>query len=254
MAVFTPQRAAFPLHQDNYAFIPDSKVLPGVLAQLREEERMPDIGDLRLEVHNPPTFFHKSPASFNDPMSIFYVVNAMLLSQRGHYIRPTYLVPYLRDHVHQFYWSSNVVGRIVAGVQMACSLMYEDEGHAIQNGQYDATWLPIGKGRDSHGAYYVLDPRGGDEGLLWLAGLRDGAFKLSRRLLAAERDGVFEEEGVTGKGVVAHEFIMEMAPNPIRSASAYLAQTHPGRKFSHVLYDPTNDTFAQFLSASRGEA
>jgi hypothetical protein len=247
MAVFTPQRAAYPLHQDNYIFQPDAKVLSGVIDQLKEEGRWPEeLEQYRFSFKDHRGFFHKTQASFNDPMSIFYVLDMVVKSQRGHYIRPGYLTPALRDLVPAFYWNANVVGRILAGIQVACEWEYGSD-HAIQsheneNGEraeaYDKTWVPFAKGRDAKGAYYVIDPRGGNEGLLWLAALRSRFYQLSEMLMRNEQAGEFDPEGIIGKGMVAHDFISEHAPGAIRSKAGYLAQVHPGRRFSHVLYEP----------------
>ena len=247
MAKFQPQRAAFPLHQDNFQYSPDVRVQPGVLRNLKDEGRYPED---EMEGYNvaPPQdngLYRKKQATFNDPIAIFYVLSAILKTPRGHYIRPRYLIPYLRDNHRQYYWSEVSIGRIVAGIHGTCKEMYEE--HIEMDTGTDEKFIPFASGRDSKGRYYVVDPKGGTEGILWLTAFMSNAHKRSRLLMAAEAAGDFEAEGILGHSVVGWDYMLEFAPSPIRSVEGYHAQTHPDKAFSYVAYDsgPMNEpTFA----------
>lgn len=250
MAKFQPQRAAYPIQKDMYRVIPDWKVLPGVYQQMVDDDNLPANAE-GLKVELPKgRLYHKTPASFNDPISVVYVLDALLKVPRGHYVRPSYLVPILTDDHPQMYWSANVVGRILAGIHVVCDEEYGMDGYTLRKVRKNAEdgsehrevndekWLPFANGRDSKGKYYVIDPQGGNEGLLWLARMRENAYKAARALMVAEAAGDFEPEGVVGSGVVANEFIGVLAPPPIRTPTGYQSQTHYNRQFSYVQPEP----------------
>lgn len=238
MARFQPQRASFPLHEDNFQYSPDVRVQPGVLASLKEEGRYPEeeMAPYLVAVAHGNSLYRKKQATFNDPIAIFYVLDAILKTPRGHYIRPRYLIPYLRDNHRQYYWSEVSIGRIVAGIHGTCREVYEE--HIEMDTGTDEKFLPFASGRDSKGRYYVVDPKGGSEGILWLTAFRSNAHKQSRLLMTAEASGDFEAEGILGHSVVGWDYMLEFAPTAIRSVSAYHAQTHPNDRFSHVAYEP----------------
>ena len=240
MALFKPQRARYPIHEDNFVFSPDVKVQPGVITRLKEEERFPEeqMAGYQLAVAHQNTLYRKKPATFNDPIAIFYVLDAILRTPRGHYVRPRQLIPYLREQHKQYYWSETSVGRIVAGIHGACKEVYDGDWTVDANREeFDDSLVPFASGRDSKGRYYVIDPKGGTEGILWLTALRSNAYKKARLLMTAESSGDFEAEGILGHSVIGWDYILEWAPDPIRSATAYQAQLHPHRKFAYVAYE-----------------
>ena len=243
MAKFTPQRARFPLHTDNFQFSPDVRVQPGVIEQARSEGRLP----AEMEHHNialaPKNgLYRKSHASYNDPIAVLYVVDAILKTPRGHYIRPRYLIPYLRQQHMQYFWSETSVGRIVAGIYGAIVFDVYEEHILNENmsSQADTEKAPFASGRDSKGRYYVVDPLGGNEGILYLTALRNAAYKRGQLLMLAEQNGDFESE-YAGSAKVGWEAILEYAPTAIRGKTGYYAQTHPEDRFSYVTYDVGNE-------------
>lgn len=238
MAQFKPQRAVYPLHTDNFQYMPDVRVQPGVLGSLKSEGRYPeeDMVTFKVAMDHKGPLYRKQHSSYNDPICIFYVADALLKVPRGHYVRPRYMIPYLRESFPQYYWSENSVGRIVAGIHGACKEMYDEHLVDPQTNEYDDKRTPFASGRDSKGRYYVIDPKGGTEGVLWLTALRSNAFKWSRLLMTAEANGDFENE-YTGTQNTGREFVMEFAPDPIRGGLAYQSQLHPDRKFSYVVFE-----------------
>lgn len=238
MAEFKPQRARFPIHTDNLQYVPDMKVLPGELQRLRDESRFPEeeMRGYNAIINANNRLYRKSAVNFNDPIAVFYVLDALLKVQRGHYIRPRYMVPYLRESHKQYYWTEAAVGRIVAGVWESCRQLYDEE-YCSFDGEYDESYLPFARGRDSKGRYYVVDPKNGTEGILWLTAFRSNAYKRAQMLMSAELAG--EGDEALTHAVVGYDALMEYAPDPIRTPMAYHAQLEPGRRFTHVVYDIT---------------
>jgi hypothetical protein len=101
--------------------------------------------------------------------------------QRGTYIRPHYLMPRLRDLAPQYSWETRSLGRLLSGLNVAAAVEYDiwDDPHKP----------PFGKGRDARGTYYVIDPLGGNEGLMWLLNCRKVMMRRVEGVMVAESHG-----------------------------------------------------------------
>ncbi len=206
------------------------------------------------------SLYHKVPASFNDPMSVYFVLDALVNSARGTYLRPTYIVAFLRVHIGQFYWSNGVVGRIMAGLNGVCREVYlKEEGNAYiidsHGRQRDGSepeieederehHLPFAQGRDSKGRYYVIDPQGGNEGLLWLLQCRKLFLREARQSMKDDDTGRFRENW--GGELGPTEYYYQQIDGPARTAVAFRNQlqgdvnfTQPTAEARKMKFDAT---------------
>jgi hypothetical protein len=234
------KRRVFPHHRDMYGYAGDPHVVAQTVAE-EEESGGSSVQDA-LQRHgalnrraDPGRLYHRSANSFNDPMSVYYVLDAIVESKRGTYLRPSYLVNHLQTAVPHIYWSNGVVGRIMAGWFHLCEEMYinddingeyiivpddeEDEQEAARR------LLPWAQARDSQGRFYVLDPEGGDEGLLWLLMARAEFLKLATQAMQDDEEG---ENGKNwGKEMAPTDYFAAVMEERVRPAHTYRAQLSP---------------------------
>jgi len=186
MANAFPHRVpkTFPLHYDTRMFSPDPHGLAQAIEELKAIPTVLDIiGERPWQEWPVRRLYRKHKAAFNDPICLLAVLETMLNAQRGTYIRPEYLLVPLGAEWMLYHWDNRVLGRMLSGIFIACK---EDYGN-----NFDDTTSPIGKGRDSRGTYYVVDPKGGNEGIAWLLQARKKAISLGHALMAAEQSGAY---------------------------------------------------------------
>jgi len=226
----TDKRKVFPLHTDQYQFQTDFRAVGAVIEEIHEREAESGLEALQKygalnERPESKTLFHKAVNSFNDPISVYFVLDALVTSERATYLRPSYLVAYLRRQVPQFKWTIGVVGRILAGFNaMAEELYLVDSDEHIVADDSDAAkrLLPFAQARDSQSRFYVIDPEGGDEGLLWLMQCRK--IWLDLALQSMEDDDRNQPKANWGNEYSPAEYYMNHIEEPARNAVAYRAQ------------------------------
>jgi hypothetical protein len=248
MGVFAGKAKTFPYHVDGLAYYPDMEAVTRELTDIESKDT--DSGKMALSVHgslkeraDPYSLYHKVPASFNDPISVYFVLDVIVNSQRGIYLRPAYVTAFLREHIGQFYWSTGVVGRIMAGLSTVCADVYLNEqpegeylvtergprkdGAAVAFDEEDLYHhVPFANGRDSHGRYYVLDPQGGNEGLLWLLQARKLFLQEARQSM--RDDGVGRNRDNWGNENSAADYYAQHLGAPARSGIAFKNQLQGG--------------------------
>lgn len=237
-------RRVFPHHRDGYSYTGDPFVVEATIQDVKVKgteagaDALRDFGPLNERAVR-ENLFHRTPNSFNDPMAVYFVLDAICESRRGIYLRPIYLVHFLTEQVPQFYWSVGVVGRIMAGFYHQCEEMYinddinDDYIHVDEDveDKHDAALrlLPFSQGRDSRGRFYVLDPEGGDEGLLWMLQARQKFLKEAMK--AQEDDGVGKYKENWGKWSAPTDYFAEFMEHRTRPAGAYRNQLQGGASF-----------------------
>jgi len=181
----TPEKA-FPLHKDVWAYYPDGHAAKEAYKDAKEkqlEEVMDALGDSNPFPQTQPLVpFRKHKAQYNDPICVLGLLDALLLSQRGIYIRPGYLLDTLNRKFPHYYWSTQIVGRMLAGLNEVSKNIHDGEIREV----------PFARGRDSKGNYYVMDPKGGNECLLWFIKVRQVTVDRVQNLMRAEAGGNFE--------------------------------------------------------------
>jgi hypothetical protein len=232
--VFPVQTKSFPLHKDPYAFVYDTAV-PAELIDEVTEKNLPDaMGTISLphfqHGNRHKQWYHKTQAAFNDPLSAYFVLDAMVNSERGTYLRPLYLCQFLQTAVVQFYWTPTLIGRIMSGLEGACYSAYVEDspgefipdthanGDKLPESEVRAE-IPFAKGRDSKGKYYVIDPRGGNEGVLWLMAARAAFYEKSQMSINGEKFGDFEAG--RGNALTPVEWYKVVIPDTARDVQEY---------------------------------
>jgi hypothetical protein len=137
--------------------------------------------------------------------------------QRGLYIRPHYLLPELQRDYPQYWWNNRALGRILSGISAANGEDYL-MGHESQ-----ARNRPIGKGRDAKGVYYCIDPKGGNEGILWLLRAREKTMKLALGVMEAEQRGTFDFSLGT-EAQPSEQYVVWLGDSWTRTPTNYEAQ------------------------------
>lgn len=132
-------------------------------------DQIPDFAD-RLK--------HRTRSGFNDPMSVFLVIDAMLSAFPGSYLRSMYLSLWLNRNRPDFIWEPITVGRIMGEIVDVAAETFEGMER-----------FPVDRGTDWRGHYIVIDPDGGYTGRLWLYKLRQRLIEKCQALLDAEFDG-----------------------------------------------------------------
>jgi hypothetical protein len=173
---------AFPNHRDPRAYSVDPI---GFEESVKELMEVPSAAEALAPTPYPDwpvkRFYRKHRAQTNDPICILAVIECMLRTTRGVYVRVDYLAGPLENDFPQYDWDNYVVGRMMAALQTACMEDYDN--------QFDRVDAPIGRGRDGRSSYYVVDPHGGNEGLGWLLNARKRAMAMSLDLMKRERRG-----------------------------------------------------------------
>lgn len=236
------KRKIFPHHHDGGGYNADEYVVEELIAT--ETEKGGESTQYALKSHgvlsrrgNPRQMYHRSKNSFNDPLSVYFVLDAICESKRGIYLRPAYLVHYLNDNVPQIWWNNAVVGRIMAGFFHLCTENYwnddiDNEYLKAHDTEQAQILQPFAMGRDSKGRFYVLDPEGGNEGLLWMLQARQTWLILAMDSIADDRDG---RPGANwGKENAPTDYYMEHHPARARNAKAFRAQLGGAATFQRL--------------------
>ena len=237
-------RKTFPSHGDAFSYQPDpeaGKVSFNLVAEQGNPtfvENMQGVQPFRKV----PNFFRRSKPNFNDPMAVWFVLDALVKSAAHTYIRSQYLAPFLQNTSPQFSWNTDNTGRILAGLWETHRETYldeEDEGGMLyipdRTGDGEPIpeekrlhMLPFALGRDGRGKYYVIDPQNGHEGRLWLLKFQYIMGREAEKAMRAEAGG--ELGAFQGKAQTPSAWYLSLAPDPVQSAQAHLASLHPGRK------------------------
>jgi hypothetical protein len=249
-------RRVFPHHRDEHRmYIPEPFVVEANVAELQEKGLPNDLdiltrhGDLQKRA-DPQMLYHRPPNSFNDPMSVYFVLDAICESRRGTYLRPWYLVDYLNRQVPQIHWTAGVVGRIMSGFFHLCEEMYINDDvvdeYLLPKQEFDTAEerheaqlrvLPFAQGRDSLGRFYVLDPEGGNEGLLWMLMARRIWLELAEQAMVDDGDG---HHGRNWGGEQAPtDYFMAHFSERAREARPFRNQLQGGATFQRPAQKPT---------------
>jgi hypothetical protein len=229
------RQKSFPMHRDGHALVIDNSGID-TITRRAVSEGVESI-QRTFENENPfkrfPNFFRKMSPNFNDPMVLYYLLDALYITQPGSYIRVPYVTQYLNDARPMYAWTVDLVGRMMAGLWETAIENYLDEvdGDGMEyipskNGDGEEIpeakrlkHLPFALGRDSSGKYYVIDPDGTIEGRLWLLRFRMIAGDL------AYRARVDEQDGHIGAGMAkCHtpaSYYIPISPDPIGSAQFF---------------------------------
>ena len=232
---------AYPSHRDPFAFTMGNGLYKDQFDSLMADG--PESFKRSFEEKKPfikvPRFYRKMKPNFNDPMTLYYILDILVDSAPNTYIRPTYLVPYLNERAPMFYWTVDLVGRMMAGL-WECSIQTyldeEDEGGMLyiadKTGDGEdipqarrMRQLPFALGRDGRGKYYVVDPNNGVEGRFWLIEFRRRIIRLCYEAMQAERDGDLGKHKATNNTPL--DFYIGLSPDPILSAQAFRANQAP---------------------------
>lgn len=195
-------------------------------------------------------FFVRQQAQFTDPRCLYHVLDAIIQSSPGTYVRPRYVAAWLNNAQHQYLWPGGTVGRLLAGVAEQARMVYgvgNDEGVEYEENE---RYLPFAGARDGVGQYYVIDPLGGNEGRLWLMTLRARMRDLSEEQSQADNRG--ERRLHFASTLNAADAVMGWCGDcgPVRSLAAYEAQTldpddpsldvMPARSYEEVYSNPAD--------------
>jgi len=184
------QPKMYPLHYDAWQYYPDHAAVQEAVDNAFEGEVQEIVQGLGRDPLRPPKYkrpYRKIKAQFNDPICTFALTDLLIQMQRGIYVRPGYLRDLLNNRWPQYVWSNSLVGRMLAGMVRVCQSMYPEVGEKE---------TPLARGRDSKGNYWVIDPKGGNEGLLWLVRARRIFADLCGELM--DREAVMRVEALEG--------------------------------------------------------
>jgi hypothetical protein len=233
------RRKIFPFHRDQQGYTGDASIVRDTIVDLSEnggeqsQEALKKHGSLNRRGDR-SAMFHRTKNSFNDPLSVYFVLDAIVESARGVYLRPSYLVHYLNDHVPQIWWNNGVVGRIMAGFSHLCMQLYFDDDFSNEylleeHRDEAAKKAPFAQGRDAQGRFYVVDPEGGDEGLLWLLQARQ--IWLDLAIVSMQDDAAGTPGENWGKAEAPYDYFVEHLDEPVRDAKAFRAQLGGAQTF-----------------------
>ena len=191
-AMLTPnpiKAKAYPLHQDVGQYYSDP-------AAIREQiDIAQDIDSVKERFDGAffprpdlKRYYRRHKFQMNDPIGLYFVVDMLCQQQRGTYIRPQYLSTALTPQQPLYYWDNRALGRALSGLWSACLEEYRQPNGAA----LDPKWLPLARGRDARGVYYCLDPKGGNEGVLWLLRCRKVLMRHAKTVMNAEASGNFD--------------------------------------------------------------
>ena len=229
------RQKAFPNHRDAFSLVPDPVGMEALTKRAIEggiesvERSFEDVNPHRRF----PKFYRKHTPNFNDPMVLYYLLDALYTSQPGTYLRPTYISARLSKTAPMYAWNVDAVGRMMAGLWEACIENYLDaeddqgmeyipstrgDGREIPD-KFRMRHLPLARGRDAMGKYYVLDPDMTIEGRLWILKFRKVAADLSYKAMMDEKDG--DLGAGMGKTFLPSTFYLSLSPDPIGSAQYF---------------------------------
>lgn len=237
--LFQKRVKRFAQHSDSFQFYGDAAERDNQINTIRDM----DIGVVnevfRAGWKPVPTqrrLFRIQKAQFNDPLCLYAILEQLVISRPGIYVRAEYLDQPLTHTYPQYFWPVGTIGRMMAGLSSTCQVEYEPVA------QYQ---VPFDHGRDARGTYYVIDPMGGDEGFLWLLRCRNIMLEKVQEHISHEMRGDFEWGGVgwTQPSVLYYDWF---ADTRIRDADAYKSQWRfappPGRPRT---LDVTDDPFVR---------
>ena len=247
-------RRVFPHHRDARQYVPEPFIVEQTVTEMKDKGLPNDLdiltrhGDLQRRA-DPQWLFHRPPNSFNDPISVYFVLDALCESRRGTYIRPWYIVDQLNKQVPQIYWTPGVVGRIMAGFYHLCEEMYInddiDNEYLLPKEEFDTgeerqeaqrRVLPFAQARDALGRFYVIDPEGGNEGLVWLLMARQIWLDLAEQAMVDDGDG---RHGANwGKEQAPTDYYSEHFEERAREARAFRNQLQGGATFARPAEKP----------------
>ena len=217
MGVFQKRAKMFNQHTDGHQFYTDI---------VGREDQLKAVQELDIEAINeafgtsfwpktkPERPYRLLKAQFNDPVCVYALLDLLVRSRKGIYIRGEYLEDMLTREYPQYVWQGSTIGRMMAGLKAVCAQEY----YTIPEEE-----LPFAKGRDARGKYYVIDPRGGDEGWLFLLKCRKIAAIRVQEMMQAQRQGDVEcwNSGFTQPSVLYGEWF---DGTRIRDDETYRAQ------------------------------
>lgn len=217
---------AFPLHYDAWGYYPDHHA-----ARVELDTGLPDAVVAALPAHplreaKHKHLYRKIKAAFNDPICSYALIDILLQMQRGIYIRPGYIKDLLNNRWPQYVWSNQLLGRMLGGLCTHVQKVYSE---------VDEREAPIARGRDSKGNYWVIDPKGGNEGLLWLVRAREVFLTLSEDIMA--REAVMRVEALeesTHDYQKPEEFYEDVLSFRIRQEPYYQASWRPDSEFGRT--------------------
>lgn len=224
---------AFPLHYDAWQYYPDHAAADAELRSIIENG--PDaVRDMvGLDVLREPKYKHlyrKIKAGFNDPICHYALFDLLIQMQRGIYIRPGYLKDLLNNRWPQYVWSNQLIGRMLGGLSRLHGKIYSEVSDRE---------TPFARGRDGKGNYWVVDPKGGNEGLLWLL--------LARRIFLQLAENVMDREAVMRVEVLEASTYEYQRPEAfyqdhlvfrIRNEDNYRASWRPDEDFGRTTSAP----------------
>jgi len=125
---FLGRPKTFLLHKDAYQYYPDDGMLAETIARVRDTEIESVNAELGAEWYpkKPRPFYRRVRAQFNDPFCVFAVLDALVRSQRGIYIRPYYLLNDFALWYPQYYWEAGIIGRIMSAICLIAETEYDE--------------------------------------------------------------------------------------------------------------------------------
>lgn len=215
-------KKAYGLHADAHAFYPDPGAVPRVLEQAMTISSV--AANMPTKFRNLPVKhpYRKHPSQYNDPLCVYAIIDLMVRAQRGIYLRASYLIPELTREWPLYFWRAISIGRTMSGIQYACQVAYAGE----TAGDRPKYVTPIERGRDAKGPYYVIDPAGGNEGLLWLLKSRDVLVEWIENMMLREAAGDLDHSLIGLEQGFNHpsDLYPHLLPGCIREPEFYLAQ------------------------------
>src|SRR5574343_531971 len=155
-AFFSKREKMYKQHADSYQYYGDVAGRERLLDSIKEmkieavDEAFTPVGaswKVKTRTVRP---YRLLKAQFNDPVCVFGVLELLLESQEGIYIRPEYLDVLLSRQYPLYYWPVSTIGRILSGLWQACATEYNSDYPA----PFAENELPFAKGRDAKGKYY----------------------------------------------------------------------------------------------------
>ena len=176
-------------------------------------------------ISEPERFFEKSKAKYNDPRVCWQILDAVCKSKPNTYIRPSNMAFFLDQTQGQWLWGSGVIGRLLGGLKDLAVLNYGSGRSDGKSWEEKDKWLPFAGNRDGKGAYFILDPKGGNEGRIWAMTIRGEMKMIAAAQQRADQRG--DDRAMFATGYSGFEALVKWLPGigTIRSKEGYQAQT-----------------------------
>lgn len=126
--------------------------------------------------------FYPTPNGYNDPLSVAFVLDALVRMPKDHAFRAKTLTELLAREYPAVVWDSVIVGRILA----------ELADEAAQDGNNDPARVVLRRGHDYKGGFYWLQPTDPKLGRMtdrWLSDRREWVGTRAREATKAPRHG-----------------------------------------------------------------